>query len=273
MLWLVPLGVPFLRELFAHGPAALKAATAIVAIASATISTFIFHPKHPDNYREPTWLATLMWTRYPAWTNPMPEIFVDVNRPARRRAAADRHGRLHESPADRSRREPGHVADPVLSGRRARRMPNAGRALLRQRGADRAISFRPTADVLESVQVRPRPDLATVHGTRGAAGHGRRRAGPRRDARTMLLARRCGSASASIRVHARRRRIASYRDRRHTRRRTAGAAAPPQDVRGVHRPGDGRESRRRRSTGSPTSCGTCRYLRGNAALLLVLRAT
>ena len=81
VLWLVPLGVPFLRELFLHGSTSLKTGIAVVAIVSTTVSTFIFHPKHPDNYREPTWLATLMWTRYPAWTNPAPEVFVDVNDP------------------------------------------------------------------------------------------------------------------------------------------------------------------------------------------------
>lgn len=78
VLWLVPLGVPFLRELHAVAPQSLKTVMAVIAIISATASTFMFHPKHPDNYREPTWLAQTMWTRYPGWTNPLPEIFVDV---------------------------------------------------------------------------------------------------------------------------------------------------------------------------------------------------
>jgi hypothetical protein len=77
-LWLVPLGLPFLRELSGVMSEPLKTVTAVIAIVSATVSTFVFHPKHPDNYREPTWLATMMWTRYPAWSNPLPEIFVDV---------------------------------------------------------------------------------------------------------------------------------------------------------------------------------------------------
>jgi hypothetical protein len=79
VLWLVPLGVPFLRELHAVAPPVLNTLTATIVVVSAAMSTFIFHPKHPDNYREPTWLAQTMWTRYPGWTNPLPEIFMDVN--------------------------------------------------------------------------------------------------------------------------------------------------------------------------------------------------
>jgi hypothetical protein len=34
-----------------------------------------------SHYREPTWLAHTLWTRYPPLTNPLPEIFADVLSP------------------------------------------------------------------------------------------------------------------------------------------------------------------------------------------------
>ncbi len=83
-LWLVPLGIPLLREFREVAGRRLQLLVAAFALPSALISTFVFHPQHPDNYREPTWLANWMWTRHPARTNPMPEIFVDVLDPTGR---------------------------------------------------------------------------------------------------------------------------------------------------------------------------------------------
>jgi hypothetical protein len=48
------------------------------AVVSALISVVAFHPSVPQNSREPTWLATFLWTRLPAWTNPLPEVFIET---------------------------------------------------------------------------------------------------------------------------------------------------------------------------------------------------
>jgi hypothetical protein len=32
----------------------------------------------PQNSREPTWLATFLWTQFPAWNNPLPEVFIET---------------------------------------------------------------------------------------------------------------------------------------------------------------------------------------------------
>jgi hypothetical protein len=83
-LWLIPLGIPLLRQFRDIAGRRLQLIVAVIALPSALVSTFVFHPQHPDNYREPTWLAEWAWTRHPARTNPMPEIFVDVLDPAGR---------------------------------------------------------------------------------------------------------------------------------------------------------------------------------------------
>jgi hypothetical protein len=76
-VWLIPLAVPLLSatERAAHGlwPRFLWTA----AVASFLISLFAFHPAVPQNSREPTWLATFLWTRFPAWNNPLPEVFIE----------------------------------------------------------------------------------------------------------------------------------------------------------------------------------------------------
>ena len=76
-LWLIPLAIPLLSMLggsrgfwtrFLWGSAVL----------SALISVVAFHPSVPQNSREPTWLATFLWTRFPAWNNPLPEVFIET---------------------------------------------------------------------------------------------------------------------------------------------------------------------------------------------------
>jgi hypothetical protein len=72
-LWLIPLGIPFLAAI-AHARRLLWSA----ALASALISVFAFHPGVPQYSREPTWLASFLWTKLPAWHNPLPEVFIEV---------------------------------------------------------------------------------------------------------------------------------------------------------------------------------------------------
>ena len=77
-LWLIPLAVPLLSVLQRSGgrrwPRFLWTASAM----SALISVVAFHPSVPQNSREPTWLATFLWTRLPAWNNPLPEVFIET---------------------------------------------------------------------------------------------------------------------------------------------------------------------------------------------------
>lgn len=72
-LWLIPLGIPFI--------AVIAQASRVfwsVAVASALVSVFAFHPAIPQYSREPTWLASFLWTKLPGWNNPLPEVFIEI---------------------------------------------------------------------------------------------------------------------------------------------------------------------------------------------------
>ena len=77
-IWLIPLAVPLLagmKEVRNHGwRRFLRAA----AITSAAISVAAFRPSVPQNSREPTALASFLWTRLPSWNNPLPEVFSET---------------------------------------------------------------------------------------------------------------------------------------------------------------------------------------------------
>ena len=78
-LWLIPLAVPLLAMLERdHNRGLWPRFLWGAAIVSALISVVPFHPSVPQNSREPTWLATLLWTRFPAWNNPLPEVFIET---------------------------------------------------------------------------------------------------------------------------------------------------------------------------------------------------
>jgi hypothetical protein len=49
----------------------------VAAVISFVVSLFAFHPAVPEYSREPTWLATFLWTRFPAWNDPLPEVFIE----------------------------------------------------------------------------------------------------------------------------------------------------------------------------------------------------
>lgn len=77
-LWLVPLAFPLLSTL-QHGrsrvwPRLLWTCAGFSFLASA----IAFNPSVPQNSREPTWLATFLWTHVPAWNNPLPEVFIET---------------------------------------------------------------------------------------------------------------------------------------------------------------------------------------------------
>jgi hypothetical protein len=77
-LWLIPLAVPLLAMLEQDKRGLWPRFLRVAAIASAVVSVFAFRPSVPQNSREPTWLATFLWTRFPAWNNPLPEVFAET---------------------------------------------------------------------------------------------------------------------------------------------------------------------------------------------------
>lgn len=79
-LWLVPLSIPLWTATRASVGTAGRRAIATTAVVSGLVSLFAFHPRVPDNSREPTWLATWLWTQHPTWQQPLPEVFAEVHR-------------------------------------------------------------------------------------------------------------------------------------------------------------------------------------------------
>jgi hypothetical protein len=79
VFWLVPLAVPLFAIAATHGRRLWKAVAGTAAVVSAAICIVAFRPSVPENSREPTWLATWLWTRAPAWHDPVPEVFVETH--------------------------------------------------------------------------------------------------------------------------------------------------------------------------------------------------
>lgn len=77
-LWLIPLAVPLLAALHRSRGTAWVRFLWCAALTSAVTSVFAFRPSVPQNSREPTWLASFLWTRHPGWNNPLPEVFVET---------------------------------------------------------------------------------------------------------------------------------------------------------------------------------------------------
>ncbi len=68
-LWLLPLAIPVLE---AAPPALILR---VLAGASLIWCTILFAPARPENYLQPTRLASALWQRWPAADNPLVEIF------------------------------------------------------------------------------------------------------------------------------------------------------------------------------------------------------
>ena len=77
-VWLIPLAIPLLSTLQQSGGRIWHRFLWTAAVLSAVISVFAFRPSVPQNSREPTWLATFLWTRVPAVNNPLPEVFIET---------------------------------------------------------------------------------------------------------------------------------------------------------------------------------------------------
>jgi hypothetical protein len=74
-LWLLPLAIPFFAAVRNQGGALARTALGALAVVSTATSVFAFHPAVTQNTREPTWLATWIWTHHPTRHNPLPEVF------------------------------------------------------------------------------------------------------------------------------------------------------------------------------------------------------
>jgi hypothetical protein len=77
-LWLVPLLIPLLVRAVRLGGRLWTTGIWLLAPASALVCVFAFHPRMPENSREPTLLADFLWSKHPGWNNPLPEVFVEA---------------------------------------------------------------------------------------------------------------------------------------------------------------------------------------------------
>jgi hypothetical protein len=75
-IWLIPLTIPiFARAATVCVPP--HRWLVLLSLASCLWSIVAFQPRRPEDYLAPTHLASLLWTRWPALDNPLPEIFVE----------------------------------------------------------------------------------------------------------------------------------------------------------------------------------------------------
>jgi hypothetical protein len=77
-LWFIPLSIAIWMPWKQVAGAGASRALLATATTSALFSIFAFHPGVPQHSREPTWLASWLWTQHPAWNNPLPEVFSET---------------------------------------------------------------------------------------------------------------------------------------------------------------------------------------------------
>ncbi len=77
-VWLIPLAIPVFARARALGSSGWRAFIRGTATVSAAICVFAFHPGVPQYSRERTILANFLWTKHPAWNNPLPEVFAEI---------------------------------------------------------------------------------------------------------------------------------------------------------------------------------------------------
>ena len=74
-LWLIPLTIPILQRASGVASARSQRWFVLLALASCLSCTVAFHPRWPERYLSPTWMARVIWERWPGLDNPLPEIF------------------------------------------------------------------------------------------------------------------------------------------------------------------------------------------------------
>jgi hypothetical protein len=77
-LWFIPLSIAVWLPLRERGGAGVRRNLTTAAGVSALVSIFAFHPAVAQNSREPTWLASWLWTQHPGWSTPLPEVFSET---------------------------------------------------------------------------------------------------------------------------------------------------------------------------------------------------
>ena len=77
-VWLIPLAVPLLATMNEVQSRLWRRFLWAAALTSAAASIAAFRPSVPENSREPTLLASFLWTRLPSWNNPLPEVFSET---------------------------------------------------------------------------------------------------------------------------------------------------------------------------------------------------
>ncbi|MCC7009400.1 MAG: hypothetical protein IT184_11320 [Acidobacteria bacterium] len=75
-IWFVPLAIPLLAALERASPRSPRW-IAPIAIASACWCAVVYRPALPEAGATPTRLAMWLWTRHPALTTPLPEVFTE----------------------------------------------------------------------------------------------------------------------------------------------------------------------------------------------------
>ncbi|MCC7010663.1 MAG: hypothetical protein IT184_17770 [Acidobacteria bacterium] len=76
-LWLIPLTIPLVGGAARIGGAWWRRSSWGLAVTSAVVSIYAFHPVVVQNSREPTWAADYLWTKHPLWNDPLPQTFVE----------------------------------------------------------------------------------------------------------------------------------------------------------------------------------------------------
>jgi hypothetical protein len=77
-LWVIALSTPFLVSGVEWLHARRLAIWRLAAVASVVFSVFVFRPAWPDRGGDaPNWFATVLWSRWPAIDNPLPEVFAE----------------------------------------------------------------------------------------------------------------------------------------------------------------------------------------------------
>jgi hypothetical protein len=76
-IWFIPLVIPIFAEAQAACGARFDRWLAPVAIIAGIWSVGVAHPRYPERFLAPTWLADRVWTTYPSLSNPLVDVFSD----------------------------------------------------------------------------------------------------------------------------------------------------------------------------------------------------
>ena len=75
--WFIPLAIPIFAEAQAACGPRFDRWLAPVAIIAGIWSIGVAHPRYPEQFLAPTWLADRVWTTHPSLSNPLVDVFSD----------------------------------------------------------------------------------------------------------------------------------------------------------------------------------------------------